>query len=360
MNFAWSQVFKGLIIIALALSILILLTPFILPLILGGILCVVIFPMFKKLQSYKWGPTLAALTSLLVFSLLFVVPTSVVVVKGARMTSDFVQRTLESKKDPSTAIAEQSPQNIANVQGFAEGIAGRLGIDIPDPSALFNKVYNTIGAFILNALTDFFTNLPNFVVAFFIALLTMYFGLIEHQKVYHVIKKYSFLSPKNSERLVENIVLACRSVIISNVVTGTIQALIVATGAHFTKTGNFVVAGFITFVFSFIPVLGAAPVAYALGAYALITGSTTPGIIMMVVGTVAGVVDNIIRPLLLSGSGTGDVHPLWSLLAILGGIILWGLPGLFVGPLIIAVASSSLPIYIQDYAETARTLKKKH
>src|SRR5690606_6326424 len=191
MNFAWTQVFKSVIIVALALSILILLSPFILPLVLGGILCVVIFPMFKKLQQYKWGPVPSALTSLLVFSLVFVVPTSIVMVKGARVTSEFVQKALDSKESPSVPVQEK--QSVVKMNNFVEGIADRFGINIPDPSAVFKKVYNSVGSFVLAALTDFFTNLPNFVIAFFIALLTMYFGLIEHEKVYSLVKRYSFL-----------------------------------------------------------------------------------------------------------------------------------------------------------------------
>lgn len=351
MNFSWTQIFKILIIIALAVSVLILFTPFLLPVALGGILCVVIFPLYKKMTDKNWNPTVAALTSLLIFSLVFAVPTSLVIVKGARVTSEFVQKTLESKKPQEQMVPDQQ-KNMAKIENFAEKTANMFGINIPDPSVVLNKAVNSVGSFVLNALTDFFKQLPDFVLAFFIALLTMYFGLIEHVKVQAIAKKYSFLSPRNAEKFIENIVISCRSVIFSNVVTGAIQSMIVATGAYFTKTGNFFVVGFVTFVFSFIPVIGAAPVAFALGAYALISGSTIQGIVMLIVGTIAGISDNFIRPLMLSGSG--EVHPLWSLLGILGGIILFGLPGLFVGPLILSVSSSCLPIYIKDFRETAK------
>ena len=352
MIFSWKQLFKSLIILGLALSVVILFTPFILPVALGGILSVVIFPLYKKAIKKKWNPSLAALSSLIAFSLLFVVPTALVIIKGARVTSEFVQKTLEST-NPSEEPQSEGQQGIQKIEIFAEETASKFGFDIPDPTAVFNKIYNTIGAFVLNALTDFFKNIPDFVVAFFIALLTMYFGLVENEKVHDTVKKYSFLSPANSEKLIVNIVLSCRSVIFSNVVTGGIQSAIIAIGAHFTNTGNFFVVGFVTFILSFIPVIGAAPAAYALGAYALITGNTTQGIVMLVVGTAAGILDNFIRPYLLS-SGSSDIHPLWSLLGIMGGIILFGLPGLFIGPLILAVATSCLPIYVSDFREVSK------
>lgn len=357
MNFAWAQIFKSLIIVALALSVLILLTPFLLPVAFGGILCVVIFPLYKKFISHKWNPTLAALTSLLIFSLVFAVPTTLVIIKGARVTSDFIQETMQSKKPVPSLGDSTDKKSIKKIENFAEKTADKFGINIPDPSSVFKKIYNSIGGFILASFTDFFTHLPDFVVAFFIALLTMFFGLVDYKKVHDTVKKYSFLPEKSSEKLIDNIAISCRSVIVSNVVTGAIQALAVATGAHFTDTGNFFVVGFVTFVSSFIPVIGAAPVSFGLGAYALISGNTTAGIIMMVVGTVTGIADNFIRPLMLSGNT--EVHPLWSLLGILGGIILFGLPGLFIGPLILAVASSCLPIYVKDFRETSKRLNNK-
>lgn len=356
MNFVWSQIFKSIIIVVLALSVLILFTPFLLPVSLGGILCVVIFPMYKKFLDYKWNPTLSALTSLLIFSLVFAVPTTLIVIKGARVTADYVKETMETKKQMPTSNPDDR-KGMKKIENFAEKTADKFGISIPDPTTVFNKIYNSIGGFILASFTDFFTHLPDFVIAFFIALLTMFFGLVDNEKVYSAIKRYSFLPEKSSKKLIENIVISCRSVIVSNVVTGAVQSLIVATAAHFTNSGNFFVVGFITFVFSFIPVIGAAPVAFALGAYGLVSGNTTEGIVMMVVGTVAGVSDNFIRPLMLSGSG--EVHPLWSLLGILGGIILFGLPGLFIGPLILAVASSCLPIYVKDFSETSKKLNSK-
>jgi predicted PurR-regulated permease PerM len=351
MNFSWRQVFRCLIIIVLSVSVIILFTPFLIPLILGGILSVVIYPLYKKMVKHGWNPSAAALTTLLVFSLVFAVPTALVVIKGARVTSDYVQQTLDAKK-PTDTLAPDEKKNIKNIEHFAQKTIEKFGIDIPDPSYIFDKIYNSIGAFTLGAITDFFTHLPDFVVAFFIALLTMYFGLIENKKIHANVKKYCFLSSTNADKLIKNIVVSCRGVIVSNVVTGAIQALIVATGAHFTDTGNFFVIGFVTFILSFIPVLGAAPVAFALGAYALVSNNTTQGIVMMVVGTFAGVIDNIIRPMMLSGDG--DIHPLWSLLGILGGIILFGLPGLFVGPLILAVAFSCLPIYVSDFRQTSK------
>src|SRR3989344_5982879 len=117
MIFSWRQVFRSIIIVVLALSVIILFTPFLLPLTLGGILSVVIFPLYKKLLAHRWNPTAAALSTLLVFSLVFVVPTTLVVIKGARVTSEYVRQTLEAKK-PADVLDTEEKKSMKNICWF--------------------------------------------------------------------------------------------------------------------------------------------------------------------------------------------------------------------------------------------------
>jgi predicted PurR-regulated permease PerM len=46
--------------------------------------------------------------------------------------------------------------------------------------------------------------------------------------------------------------------------------------------------------------------------------------------------------------GSTNIHPLWSFLAILGGLISFGALGLLVGPLIVSLGVSALRIYEMD------------
>jgi predicted PurR-regulated permease PerM len=61
---------------------------------------------------------------------------------------------------------------------------------------------------------------------------------------------------------------------------------------------------------------------------------------------VVSAIDNVLRPWIMKGST--NIHPLWSFLAILGGLISFGALGLLVGPLIVALGVSALHIYEMD------------
>ena len=102
-------------------------------------------------------------------------------------------------------------------------------------------------------------------------------------------------------------------------------------------------AGGATFVCSWIPLVGSSPV-WLIGAiYLFSQGSTLRACIMVAFGLLAGIVDNIIRPAVLNGRS--NMHPLVSLVAIFGGIGMFGILGIFMGPILAAVMISLLQIW---------------
>ena len=102
-------------------------------------------------------------------------------------------------------------------------------------------------------------------------------------------------------------------------------------------------AGGITFVFAWLPLLGCTPV-WVMGAvYLYLKGQTQRMLLMTAFGLLASVVDNWIRPWVLQGRS--ELHPLLSLLVILGGLHTLGLPGIFLGPVFAALLISLLEIW---------------
>src|SRR5205823_4659048 len=84
-------------------------------------------------------------------------------------------------------------------------------------------------------------------------------------------------------------------------------------------------AGGLTFLLSWLPMIGSAPM-WLVGAIYLFAKSWTGKlVILLAFGLLTVVVDNIVRPMVLKGSA--HMHPLISLVAILGGINMFGVFG---------------------------------
>lgn len=106
--------------------------------------------------------------------------------------------------------------------------------------------------------------------------------------------------------------------------------------------GAFIAAG-ATFILSWIPLLGSTPVFITGMGLLAMDGDYMRAAFMLVFGLVAGVVDNFVRPIVLKGRG--EMHPLVSLVAIFGGLKLFGFFGVFFGPILAAIAITLLNIW---------------
>lgn len=96
---------------------------------------------------------------------------------------------------------------------------------------------------------------------------------------------------------------------------------------------------------SFIPLVGAAIVWVPIGIVLFITDSAIKGILFLVIcGVCVSFLDNFLRPMFLKDRI--HVHPLVIFFAILGGIQVFGLNGLLVGPMIVILFFTVLDMLV--------------
>lgn len=93
--------------------------------------------------------------------------------------------------------------------------------------------------------------------------------------------------------------------------------------------------GVITGIFSLLPAIGTAFIWVPAGIYQLSEGATWQGIAIIIYGIlIIGLVDNVFR--LMFQKKFADVHPLITVIGVIVGLQLFGLPGLIFGPLLIS------------------------
>ena len=126
-----------------------------------------------------------------------------------------------------------------------------------------------------------------------------------------------------------------RAVVYGLLLTAFIQGALAGAGYAFAGAPAPVLLGFITAVLALIPF--ATPIAWgSVGLYLLANGETAGGIGILLWGAlVVSQIDNVIRPLVISAQS--DVPFLVVLIGVLGGVIAFGLIGLFVGPIVLAI-----------------------
>lgn len=127
-------------------------------------------------------------------------------------------------------------------------------------------------------------------------------------------------------------------VVIANLGVSVIQAAIVAVATLVLGIPNAAVWSVASFALSFVPFVGTGLVTVSAAAYLFAVGRSGAGVVMLVVAVIAGSIDNVLRPLLTQGSI--ELSFLWRLVAFVGGIAVFGLPGVLIGPLALSWAQS--------------------
>lgn len=317
------------------------LKPFWITIVLGLIFSVALEPAHTWLERKMKGHSRWALITLLTgVTVLFVFPFILVLIKGSQILVKQLKRFSDA-------------ESIYKLKAYQATLLEKLdllkeyGID---PQDLEHYVWTTLekaGTFTTSMLGNTISQIPEMLLLIFVLLLSIYSFLSMKYTFSKSLQESRWLSSEGRISLVIAFKNSCRSVIVSSFGTGFAQALLTTIGAMIFTDHDPILIFFITLLLSFIPVIGAGPVSVVLAIIEFIQGNWGAGIGLLIFGGITGVLDNILRPLLVAGSTT--VPPIWALLCTIGAIIVFGLPGLFIGPLIAALTVDLLPLLAEEY-----------
>lgn len=204
-------------------------------------------------------------------------------------------------------------------------------------SNLTKKISDTVGNKLTNWATEIMASLPTMILNLFIFSLVLYLFLDYQTYIKKQIQGLKILSVSNLNELILVLQRSSNQCIISLLIVGATQATIVLIGAIIAGYENPLFIFLITFVFSFIPVLGAASVAFFLSLMNFGDGDTGIGLLLFVIGCIAGTIDNFLTPILVNRGIKMDGFLM--LIAIIGSILIFGLPGLLIGPIVSTTAA---------------------
>jgi len=133
------------------------------------------------------------------------------------------------------------------------------------------------------------------------------------------------------------------SVIYGQIVIGIIQGLLLGLGLFLFNVPNALILTLLACLAGVFPIIGVAIIWIPVVIYLLIAGNTFPAFGVIIFGLISSSIDNFIRPIIVSKR----THMPSSLILIgmIGGLFLFGILGLILGPLILAYLLIILEIY---------------
>lgn len=169
-----------------------------------------------------------------------------------------------------------------------------------------------------------------------LAFITFYYFLKDGEKFKKTLISYSPLEDQYDEEILSRLQRTIDSVIKGSLLIALLQGVMTGLGFYIFGIPNPVLWGAIAGIGALIPSVGTALVIAPAVAYLFIIGSMGAGVGLLIWGVVAvGLIDNFLGPVFI-GRGV-QIHPLFILLSVLGGIGLFGPIGFILGPLILSL-----------------------
>lgn len=180
-------------------------------------------------------------------------------------------------------------------------------------------------------------------------LIALFFLLVHGDELVHWLDDLSPLRPGQTKELLTDFKKVSYAVIVSTAVTAFVQAVAALVGYYIARVPHPIFFGGVTFFVALIPAIGAAAVCIVAALLLFVTGHPYMAIFLAAWGIiVVGLVDNIVKPLLIRGGV--QMHGAVVFFALIGGLATFGGIGLLVGPLVVALFLSLVRIYRRDFA----------
>jgi predicted PurR-regulated permease PerM len=326
--------FYGVVLIVVY-SLFRIFAPFFGPLGWAAVLAIFVYPWHERLAE-RYGNSRAAALSTLVVTLLIVGP-------GLLLLTAFV-------RESGAALAQLDRDTVAGQVEWAQRMWERVRLLIPgarsaDLGTLLHEGTSKAAGFLAARAGALVADLLVFIFQLFVTLLAVFFLLRDAEPIMRRMRRVLPFDDMRRERMIRQ----TRDMVYASVAAGLVIASLqgLAGGLVFAILGLAapvfwgVVMGFL----AMLPFVGTWVVWVPAAIWLFATGQLAKGVTLTVLGvTIVASIDNFLRPAVLSGRA--QMNGLLMFISLLGGVAVFGLLGLVLGPLVVAIASGLLDAYV--------------
>ena len=348
-----SQVLDAAIRIGLVLLLVLwsfnIVKPFILPVLWAAIIAVAIYPVFMKLQSMLGGRKKLAATLLTLFALaLLITPTIMLsdsLISNSQKLADGMESGTLSIPAPADSVNDWP---IVGEQVFSAWNLAATNLD--QALIKFKPQLEAVAKWFLSSAAGVGGTILQFIVSIIIAGVLLVYAEGGEQIVHRVAGR--LLGKAGGSKVADLAGATIRSVAQGVLGVALIQATLAAIGLivmGVPYAGIWTLLVLLLAVVQLPPLLILGPVII----YVFTVAATVPAVLFMIWGLMVSMSDAFLKPLFL-GRGM-DIPMLVILLGAIGGMILSGIIGLFVGAVVLAVSYKLFVAWLDKEDEAEQT-----
>lgn len=323
--------------------------PFLYTIFWAAVLATIFHPFYKYINNRLKNQNLSATITIVLATIIILVPLSTI---GTLVVGEAI--------DGYTSLNNhqgQISEFLTGVNNFLHNnrYVTRFNINDAVISQRLDDFSRNAVTFIYETAKALTQNSLEFIGLFLLMLYTLFFFVRDGEDI---LNKATYLFPlgdRYEHLLYKKFTSATNSSIKGTILVSAIQGFMGSLLFLLTGVPSPLIWGIIMAVFAIIPVTGTFIVWLPAGLFMLYTGHIWQGIVIIIVGIVLiSTIDNLLRPILVGKDL--KMHPVIVLFSTLGGILLFGISGFVIGPIVAALFQSFWEIY-EDYYH--QELKKK-
>lgn len=324
--------YKNIFFIVLAIVIFILaffiIRPFIEALLTAAVVAYIFYPVYRWLLAKTKKPYLSASITFVIILLISAAAASLLI----------------------GALYKQAYSVYSAAKGgfAAEGLKIFINENFNN---YITQLLKDLASFVSDQASGFLLTIPKKLISMFAALFTIFFLLVDGEQLLKRIKEVLPLKEKQKEILEKGIGSMLYAVVFCTIIVSIMQGIIGLIGFYIFGIDHplfwaliLTLAAMIPFVGAWVVWLPAALIKISSGYY---TGNNTDillGIGLFIYGALLiSTIDNILKPKIIGDRS--KLHPVFVLIGVLGGLILFGFIGVLIGPVIMTLFVNTIGFY---------------
>lgn len=322
MNFGEKEVRRlSTIILVLILLVLtfLLIRPILMSIISGLILAYVFMPLYKKINKYVSNKTLAA--SIVSFIIIAVIVGLLWVILP-----------LILKEISELFIATQGFKMDNFLRSLFPAVSDQF---IFQTSKTLSNIIESATTAARSQLLSLILNIPVIALHLFIMAFTFFFAMRDSDQLIGFAKGLSPLNESKEKVVVKHFKDMTDSLIYGQIIVGLVQGILAGIGFFVFGVNNILVLTVLAIFFSILPFLGPFIVWVPVSIYMFASAPTGIALGFLLYNLFfVSLIDNFLRPYIVSKRT--NISPAIILIGMLGGLFVFGVLGLILGPLILA------------------------
>lgn len=314
------------------ITVVLMFMPFFKLIALGAILAVLFYPLKIKVSKLIKSETISSLITLVLAIIMVLLPVYII---GQLVFNEIFN--IYSQQTTQGSFTVNLNNFISHLSGPVQTIAQNILNNLSEKAGI-------LAGNAFQSVAGIATNIAGFVMSFILVSFTLYYLLKDGGKLRTFVERIFPFQQSHGTLLAQKLEMAIKGVVQGSFSVALLQGSVSTVGFYIFGVPQPILWGIFTVLASLVPTVGTLLSLVPAILFLFFSGHTGAAIGMTIWAFISiQSIGNFISPRLI-GHKT-NLHPLITLLSILGGIVLFGYLGFLIGPILMAMFMALVDIY---------------